>query len=68
MRISLEYLEVAINGGTIIQGMLGWADNDDKRKPYRWRIKDPPPQISKKLPKSFCNAGMELQGITHTDS
>ena len=43
----------SLKEGTIIQGMLGWADNGDKRQPYRWRIKDNPPRNFKEAPKEF---------------
>jgi hypothetical protein len=44
----------ALNEGTIIQGILGWANNDDgSRRPFRWRVDDVPPRNFEEEPKEF---------------
>ena len=44
----------ALNEGTIIQGILGWANNDDgSRRPFRWKVDEAPPRNFDEKPKEF---------------
>lgn len=37
-----------------IQGMLGWANNDDgSRRPFRWKVDEAPPRNFEEEPKEF---------------
>ena len=40
--------------GGVIQGMLGWANNDDgSRRPFRWKVDEAPPRNFEEKPKEF---------------